>query len=194
MTFSRRFYVAARLAVCANLLLPSLCPAQGFYLGTGVGGGFERLDCAAGAHCDKNAAAAYLRTGYQFTPRWGVEVGVIGIGPTSGALDRGLGTEAGQARLGGALYQGTASWQRGPWSLTAKLGLADNIARSSFTDYPTRDHNVTTAAAGAEVSYRIGAHWRVGLEDQYRPSVALTDHTRASVNALLAGFSYEFGR
>ncbi len=103
MTFNRRFYGAARLAVCASLLLPSLCPAHGFYLGTSVGSGFEGLDCAAGAHCDKNAAAVYLRTGYQFTPRWGVEVGLIGIGQTSGTLDRGLGTEAGQARLGGAL-------------------------------------------------------------------------------------------
>ncbi len=194
MTFNRRFYGAAGLAVCASLLLPSLCPAHGFYLGTGVGSGFEGLDCAAGAHCDKNAAAVYLRTGYQFTPRWGVEVGVIGIGQTSGTLDRGLGTEAGQARLGGALYQGTATWQRGPWSLTAKLGLADNIARSSFMDYPTRDHTGITASAGAEVSYRIETRWSVGLADQYRPSVELTDHTRASVNALLAGFSYEFGR
>jgi hypothetical protein len=123
-----------------------------------------------------------------------VEVGVIGIGQTSGTLDRGLGTEAGQARLGGALYQGTATWQRGPWSLTAKFGLADNIARSSFMDYPTRDHTGITASAGAEVSYRIETRWSVGLADQYRPSVELTDHTRASVNALLAGFSYEFGR
>ncbi len=81
---------------------------------------------------------------------------------------------------------------------TARIGAAaarlpDSIARSSFVDYPTRDHTAVTAAAGAQVSYGIAHHWRVGLAEQSWASVALTDHTRASVNVVLAGFSYEFG-
>ena len=183
----------ARATVVALAMLPSLCLAQGFYAGVDVGRSSAGLDCPAHASCGTSAGAAGVRLGYRFTPRWGVELGLLGVGQLTGALDRGLGPERGQLRVGAALYQGTATWARGPWSLTAKFGLADNIARTEFADYPARNRRGVTAAVGAELSYALSSHWRVSVSDEFRPNVALTDRTRGSVNALTAGLSYGFG-
>jgi opacity protein-like surface antigen len=181
----------AGLALLAAVaLLPATAFAQGFYGGIDAGRGRVGLECAAGSRCDNVASATGFRLGYRFTLRWGVEVGILGVLETNGTLDRGLGPERGRLRVGAALYQGTGTVERGPWSVTAKLGIADNVARSSFDDYPTRDRTGVTATAGLEVAYRLSTHWRISVSDQFRPNVSLTQRTHGSVNTFMAGLTY----
>jgi len=181
-------------ALAAVIFLPSLGLAQGFYAGVDTGRGHAALSCMPHADCNRSAGAAGIRLGYQWTPVWGVEIGFLGMGSTSGTPDRGLGPERGQIRIGTALYQGTATWAHGPWSLTAKLGLADNIARSTFGDYPASDRSSITAAGGVEIAYRLAPHWRISLGDEFRPNVALTGRSRANVNVVVAGLTYGFAQ
>jgi len=173
---------------------------RGIYAGASIGQANYKHSCtgATGVRCDNNDDAVRLFFGYQFTPRFAMEIGLHKLGTLVATGDGAFGiTDRADVSAIDFVYAG--SWRLGNrYSLLTKLGFYFGEVESQISaapPSPRRGWATTTTTSityGLGVSYALTQHADFRLEWQHFGHLGTGSTPELDIHLISFGALYRF--
>lgn len=180
-------------AIAAAAAAGSARAAEDSYVGAGIGlRSHTDLNCAAGADCDRNAnGSGKIFFGKDLDATWGAEAFAYRLGKAKGTVGSPSGNVAGSVKAEGLGVAATARTQFDAFTFKARLGVAYQHGRTSYTAGGSDSKNALVPVAGLGVSYALNKQWSInGDWDHIRSK--FSSQEKAGTNLFTVGASYRF--